>query len=86
MSNITNRSRNSRCGYRTVTQNIYVRPGSTFKMNDTMDKLGAGEVSAPPPSPVPPVEAPGHVRSFDRPPRRPHRSPRRFPRPDEASG
>jgi hypothetical protein len=43
-------------GYRTVTQNIYVRPGSTFKMNDTMDKLSAGEVSAPPPSPVPPVE------------------------------
>ncbi len=43
-------------GYRTVTQNIYVRPGSTFKLNGTMDKLGAGEVSAPPPSPDSPVE------------------------------
>jgi hypothetical protein len=43
-------------GYRTVTENIYVRPGSTFKMNGTMDKLGAGEVSAPPPSPVSPFE------------------------------
>ncbi len=39
-------------GYRTVTQNIYVRPDSTFKMNETMDKLPAGEVSAPPSSPV----------------------------------
>ena len=43
-------------GYRTLTQNIYVRPGSTFKMNDTMDKLGPGEVSAPPPLPGSPVE------------------------------
>ena len=42
-------------GYRTVTQSIYVRPGSTFKMNDTMDALGAGEVSTPPPSPASPV-------------------------------
>jgi hypothetical protein len=41
-------------GYRTVTENIYVRPGSTFKLNGTMDKLGAGEVSTPPPSPVSP--------------------------------
>ena len=38
-------------GYRTVTENVYVRPDSTFKMNDTMERLGAGEVSAPPPSP-----------------------------------
>ena len=43
-------------GYRTVTQNVYVRPGSTFKINDTMDKLGAEEVSAPPPSPASPVK------------------------------
>jgi len=43
-------------GYRTETQSIYVSPGSTFKMNGTMDKLGAGEVSTPPPSPVSPVE------------------------------
>jgi hypothetical protein len=43
-------------GYRTVTQSIYVSPGSTVKMNGTMDRLGTGEVSAPPPSPAPPVE------------------------------
>lgn len=42
-------------GYRTVTQSIYVRPDSTFKMNETLDKLGAGEVSTPPPSPISPV-------------------------------
>jgi hypothetical protein len=39
-------------GYRTVTENIYVRPDSTFKIQDTMDKLGAGEVSTPPPLPA----------------------------------
>ncbi len=38
-------------GYKTVTQNIYVRPGSTFKIQDTMDRLAAGEVSAPVPMP-----------------------------------
>jgi hypothetical protein len=45
-------------GYRTVTQNIYVRPDSTFKIQDTMDKLGAGEVSAPPPLPARPLTRP----------------------------
>jgi len=34
-------------GYRTVTQNIYVRPDSTFKLTETMEKLAPGEVSAP---------------------------------------
>jgi hypothetical protein len=43
-------------GYRTVTEYIYVTPGSTFKMHDTMAKLAAGEVSTPPPSPVKPIE------------------------------
>jgi hypothetical protein len=38
-------------GYRTVTQNIYARPDSTFKLQDTMSRLAAGEVSAPPPLP-----------------------------------
>lgn len=42
-------------GYRTVTQSIYVAPGSTFKMQDTMDRLAAGEVSAPPPQPARPL-------------------------------
>ena len=39
-------------GYRTVTENIYVRPDSTFKIQDKMDKLGTGEVSTPPPLPA----------------------------------
>jgi PEGA domain len=39
-------------GYRTVTENIYVRPDSTFTMHDTMQRLGAGEASAPPPAPA----------------------------------
>jgi PEGA domain len=43
-------------GYRTVTQSVYVPPGSTLKVNRPMDPLGAGEVSAPPPSPASPVE------------------------------
>ena len=42
-------------GYRTVTENIYVEPGSTFKMRDTMDRLAAGKVSAPPPQPARPA-------------------------------
>lgn len=40
-------------GYRTVTQNIDLRPGSTFKLRDTMDTLAAGETSAPVPAPMP---------------------------------
>jgi hypothetical protein len=39
-------------GYRTITQSVYASPGATVKMNGTMDRLGAGEASAPPPSPV----------------------------------
>lgn len=42
-------------GYRTVTQSIYVAPDSTVKMQDTMDKLGPGEVSAAPPVPARPL-------------------------------
>jgi PEGA domain len=42
-------------GYRTVTQNIYVAPASTVKMQDTMVRLTAGEVSAPPPQPSRPL-------------------------------
>ena len=39
-------------GYRTVTQNVYVRPDSTLKMNDTMERLAAGQTSDPPPRPT----------------------------------
>ena len=39
-------------GYRTVTQNIYVRPSSTYKVKETMEKLAPGEVSEPVPVPT----------------------------------
>ena len=39
-------------GFRTVTENVFVRPDSTFKMNATMERLAAGETSAPVPSPI----------------------------------
>jgi PEGA domain len=42
-------------GYRTITQNIYVRPDSTYKLTETMEKLAPGEVSAPVPLPTPPT-------------------------------
>jgi hypothetical protein len=40
-------------GYRTVTDNIYVRPDSTYKLKEAMEKLAPGEVSAPVPVPAP---------------------------------
>ena len=39
-------------GYRTVTHNIYVTPAVTFKLRLTMEKLGPGETSDPPPIPA----------------------------------
>ena len=42
-------------GYRTVTENIYVRPGSTYKLTETMEKLAPGEVSKPVPVPMLPT-------------------------------
>jgi PEGA domain len=41
-------------GFRTTTQEVYVRPDSTFKMNVTMEPLSNGEVSAPVPVPARP--------------------------------
>jgi PEGA domain len=41
-------------GFRTVTENVYVRPDSTLKVNTTMERLAAGETSAPVPSPISP--------------------------------
>ena len=39
-------------GYRTVTHDVYVRPDSTVKMSDTMERLESGQASAPPPEPM----------------------------------
>ncbi len=43
-------------GYRTVRRNLYLRPGSTTRLHDQMERLPAGQVSEPPPvaPPVPP--------------------------------
>jgi hypothetical protein len=38
-------------GYRTVTENIYVRPDSTYKLKESMARLAPGETSAPVPPP-----------------------------------
>jgi hypothetical protein len=42
-------------GYRTVTRNIYVRPNSTSKLKETIEKLPPGEVSEPVPWPTLPT-------------------------------
>lgn len=57
-------------GYRTVRRNIYLRPGSTFKLRETMQRLPAGEISEPPEvaPPVPPPPA-GTYRPPVTPPR-----------------
>lgn len=39
-------------GYKTVTEDVYVRPDSTFTIRDKMDKLAAGELTGPPPAPA----------------------------------
>jgi hypothetical protein len=39
-------------GYRTVTENIVLSPGSTYWLRVTMEKLGPGQMSSPPPAPV----------------------------------
>ena len=43
-------------GYRTVTQNIYVTPDSTVKLQVAMDRLPPGEQSDPPPLPARPLD------------------------------
>jgi PEGA domain len=42
-------------GFRTTTQEIYVRPDSTFKMNVSLTRLAPGETSAPVPAPSRPL-------------------------------
>ena len=39
-------------GFRTSTQEVYVRPDSTFKLNATMEPVAPGEKSAPVPVPA----------------------------------
>jgi hypothetical protein len=44
-------------GYRTARHNVYLRPGSTFKLHDTLVRLPPG-VKSDPPELVPPVPPP----------------------------
>jgi len=44
-------------GYRTVRKNLYLQPGSTMKMHETLVPLAAGETSEPP-EVAPPVPTP----------------------------
>jgi hypothetical protein len=57
-------------GYRTVSPRVYLSPGSTFKLHQTMERVPAGEISeAPrvaPPVPPPPE---GSFVPFRTPPR-----------------
>jgi len=48
-------------GFRTLTEDVYVRPDSTFKMKATLQPLAAGEASAPVPTPSAPT---GHASAY----------------------
>ena len=39
-------------GFRTMTQEVYVSPDSTFTIHTTMERLAAGEATAPVPAPA----------------------------------
>lgn len=72
-------------GYRTVRHNLYLRPGSTTRIHDQMERLPAGQASEPPPV-APPVPPPpdGSYRAPRTSPRRPLPPP--VPVPLEAEG
>jgi hypothetical protein len=59
-------------GYRTIRRNIYLSPGSTFNLRETMPPLLPGEIADPPEvaPPVPPPPA-GTYRTPVTPPRSP---------------
>lgn len=69
-------------GYRTVHQRLYLAPGSTHKLRDTMEKLPPGEPSEPPPAalPAPPGPPAGAVMA-PWPPQRGRMPPVPFPVP-----
>jgi hypothetical protein len=63
-------------GYRTIHRNIYLSPGATFNLRETMEQLPPGEVADPPQvaPPVPPPPA-GSYRTPVTPPRAPLAAP-----------
>jgi len=59
-------------GYRTVRQNFYLSPGSSFKLRATMERLPAGVTSEPPElAPAVPAPPAGSYRTPVTPPRKP---------------
>jgi hypothetical protein len=59
-------------GYRTVRRSIYLRPGSTFTLRETLERLPASELSEPPHvAPAVPPPPPGTFQSPVTPPRVP---------------
>jgi hypothetical protein len=44
-------------GYRTIHRRMYLAPGSTFKLHETMERVPTGDVSEPP-TPAPPLPPP----------------------------
>jgi hypothetical protein len=67
-------------GYRTTRYDLYLRPGSTLKLHDTMERPPVGASSEPPPvaAPVPPPP-PGSFRPPRTPPRIPIPPPSQSP-------
>jgi hypothetical protein len=56
-------------GFRTVSRNVYLRPGSTFNFRETMQRLSPGETSEPPElAPAVPAPPPGTYRTPVTPP------------------
>lgn len=70
-------------GYRTIHRRMYLAPGSTFKLHETMARLPVGEISAPPalapPLPPPPEGSFLPPRTAPRTPPPPARSPEATP-------
>ncbi len=74
-------------GYRTVRYNLYLRPGSTIKLHDSMERLPVGTLSEPP-SVAPPVPPPpdGSYRVPRTPPHAPPPPPQSSGAPSQAVG
>ena len=70
-------------GYRTIHRRMYLSPGSTFKLHETMERLAVGEVNEPPtlapPLPPPPDGSFIPPRTAPRAPTPPVRTPESTP-------
>ncbi len=60
-------------GFRTIRRNVYMSPGGTVHIRDTMERIAAGESSEPPPAPSDVVRGTEPDRTDRAPGRRPVR-------------